>query len=142
MKKYETTMGKDMLLSGDAVIIQNWTGDLYQVVDQDSNLKIIMPKEGTVIFVDNVCIPKTAQNKEMAMKFINYLMRPEVAAKNVNKVWYASPIDAALPFISDEIKSDPNIYLTEEIYAKSEFLDDLGEFTAVKEKAWSEIKSK
>lgn len=142
LKKYETTMGKDMLLSGDAYLVHNWTGDLFQVVDQDSTIKIAVPKEGTVIFVDNTCVPKTAQNKVLAMKFINYLMRPEIAAKNVNKVFYASPIDAALPMISEEIKNNPNIYLTKEVYNKSEALADLGEYTAIKEKAWSEIKSK
>ena len=142
LKKYETTMGKDMLLSGDAYLVHNWTGDLYQVVEQDSTIKIAVPKEGTIIFVDNACVPKAAPNKELAMKFINYLMRPEIVAKNVNKVFYASPIDAALPMISDEIKNDPNIYLTKEVYDRSESLADLGEYNVVKEKAWSEIKSK
>lgn len=141
LKKYETTMSKDLLLNKEASIIHQWTGDIMQLQEQDSTIGIAVPQEGTIIFIDNGVIPKSAPHQDLALKFLNYLMKPEVSAKIVNKVWYASPITEAVNHVSEEIKNDPNIYLPQSTFDKSEVLNDLGDYNKVMEKAWTELKS-
>lgn len=141
LKKYESDMSKDFLLTKEASIIQQWVGDSYQIMEQDSNIAFIIPKEGSIKFTDNICIPKGAKHKENAEKFINYLLRPDIAARIINVISYSMPNLAALPMVNDEIKNDKNIYPDKELIKKYEFVLDLGEYTSTMEKAWTELKS-
>lgn len=141
LKKYESDMSKDFLLTKEVSIIQQWVGDTYQIMEQDSNIAFEIPKEGAIKFTDNICIPKGAKHKDAAEKFINYLLRPDIAARIINVIWYSMPNDAAMPMVNDEIKNDKNIFPDDAVLKKYEFVVDLGEYTAVMEKYWTELKS-
>jgi putrescine transport system substrate-binding protein len=67
------------------------------------------------LWVDSLAIPKDAKNVDNALKFIDYLNQPQVAANGVNYVNYASPNTAALELISPEVKDNPSIYPTKEV---------------------------
>ncbi len=69
-----------------------------------------IPKEGTMIWMDTIAIPKDAANVEQAYKWINYNLNPRVAAANANYVAYGSPVAAAMPMINKALLDDPNIY--------------------------------
>ncbi|MGA0334573.1 MAG: spermidine/putrescine ABC transporter substrate-binding protein, partial [Kiritimatiellia bacterium] len=73
--------------------------------------------------------------------WINFMHEPEVAAANIDFVWYLAPNTGAYPLVSEEIKNEPSVMLSEEILAKSEAIIDLGEDNAKYIKIWDEIKS-
>ena len=100
--------GKDVLQSyvmdeiygkmetGEAAIGTYYAGDYLTMVETNPDLKFFYPKEGTNIFVDSACIPKTAQNYEAALMYINFLLEPEIALANAEYIGYASPNAAVI----------------------------------------------
>jgi putrescine transport system substrate-binding protein len=70
-----------------------------------------IPKGGATLFFDTMAIPKDAKNVANAHLFINYILRPEVAASLTNKVFYANPNAASLKFVHKDVADNPTIFL-------------------------------
>lgn len=79
--------------NGSAAIAPYYAGDYLTMWDSNDNLKFYYPKEGTNIFVDSMCIPSCARNKELAEEYINFMLSDEIAIANAEYVAYASPND-------------------------------------------------
>ncbi len=115
---------QDNLVSGKVCVAVAWSGDIYQAqatakeAGNGVDISYVIPKEGTVRWVDMLAIPELARNVEEAHQFIDFLMRPDIAAKNTNYIWYANPIPDSIPLIEDDIKSDASIYPTQKIQDK------------------------
>lgn len=114
----------DDLAAGEICVAIGWSGDIAQAkVDADEanngvDITYVIPKEGALQFYDILVIPKDASNVDEAHAFINFLMRPEIAAENTNYIWYPNPIPASKPLIDPEITGDPSIYPPPEVMAK------------------------
>jgi len=104
---FETDAWRDRLIAGDLAICHAYSGDGLSVARQDPNIKYILPSSGADIWTDTVAIPKTAPNLEAAYKWINYTLKPEVAAKLINDNSFGTTNKAALPQVSDELKAIP-----------------------------------
>ncbi|RME93054.1 MAG: spermidine/putrescine ABC transporter substrate-binding protein [Candidatus Hydrogenedentota bacterium] len=142
VKAYTSDTYIDMLKSGDSWIAYGYSGDIYQVAKENPSIRYVIPKEGTCIWVDNMCIPKGAPHKYTAEVFINYILRPEVSAEISNETWYANPNEASYGLTNPKIINDPSIYPPKEILDKCEFLKDVGDATILYSKIWSQVKSK
>lgn len=140
VKAYASAQAEQMLLSGDAWFVHNWNGDIYRVAAENPDIKYVVPKEGTSKFIDNCAIPKSAQNKELAHTFINFLLEPEVDARIHNQIQYLTPNEAALPFLDESLRSTME-NMTPEIAGKLEYIEDLGRETRLWDKIWTEIKA-
>jgi spermidine/putrescine-binding protein len=138
---YDSDGFEDLLAAGEVDIGHGWSGDYFTAATEAPQVWYVIPKEGGVLWTDNLAIPKTAPSQYTAEAFINYLMRPEVAAKVTNYTWYASPNKAAEEFISAEILEEPAIYPPQEVMDRLEFLRDVGEATAIYDRSWTEIKT-
>ncbi len=77
--------------TGEASIAPYYAGDYLTMYDTNPDLAFFYPKEGTNIFIDSVCIPKTAKNYEAALMYINFLLEPQIATANAEYIGYASP---------------------------------------------------
>ncbi|MCE4613004.1 MAG: spermidine/putrescine ABC transporter substrate-binding protein [Desulfurococcales archaeon] len=73
-------------------IAQAWNGDVLVVREENPRVNYVTPEDGTLFWVDYMLIPRDAENVEAAHKFINFLLDPEIAARNVKFVWYAASI--------------------------------------------------
>ncbi len=142
VKTYSSSNFDEILLSGDVWLAHGWSGQLAKAKDQNPDLAYVVPKEGSTIWVDNSAIPKSARHKEEAYAFLNWCMKPEVAAEITNSSGYPSPNEAAKQFIKPEILNDPARYPDETTLANCEFLEDLGETTTLLDRYWTEIKSR
>ena len=133
----------ELLVAGETVIGHGWSGGYYQDIyaSEDESLGYVIPREGGVIWTDNMAVPKTAPHPYTAEVFINYILDPEIGAQLTNWNFYGSPNAAAEPFIDEEVLADPGIYPSEETLNKLEFLADLGEGTLLWDRIWTEIKS-
>jgi len=112
------------IANGDICAAIMWSGDAFQAAyraEEAENGNVIdyyIPNEGTNLWFDVMAIPADAKNVDNAYKFVDYMMRADVAAANVNYVWYASGNEAARPDIDPEILSHPGIYPTEKAKEK------------------------
>jgi spermidine/putrescine transport system substrate-binding protein len=138
----------ELMLPGEVVISQAWSGDAFLVVDEtydeetdESEWGYLIPQEGAAIWQDNMCIPATSERQATAEHFINYLLEPEHGAAITNYTWYGSPNKAAEEFISEEILEDPAIYPPPEVMERLEWMEPLGETVFVYDRLWTEIKS-
>jgi len=138
----------DDLANGEICLTMGWSGDIFQArdraADASNGIKIDykIPREGTTMFFDMLAIPKDAKNVDHAHAFINYLMRPEVAAKNTNYVNYASFNTAAQKSVNPEILANPAIYPTDEVKARLQV--DLAEsdaYTQALTATWTRFKA-
>jgi putrescine transport system substrate-binding protein len=106
------------MANGDLCAAIMWSGDAFQAAaraEEAENghvINYVIPSEGTNMWFDMLAIPKDAKNLDNAYKFIDYMMRADVAAANVNYVWYASGNAAANSDIDPEILEHPGIYPT------------------------------
>ena len=138
---YDAEQYEDLLSADETVMAHSWSGDIFMAAEEDERLWYAIPKEGGVIWADNLCIPTSAPNKYTAEVFINYLMRPDVAAANSNFAWYASPNAKAEEFIDAEILEEPAIYPPAEVLERLEWLEDVGDATPLYERMWTEVKA-
>ena len=114
----------DDLANGETCLALGWSGDIKQARDRAHDagkgieIKYNIPREGTIMNFDMLAIPADAPHPRNAHLFINYLLEPEVAAKNSNLVKYANINMAATPLLSEAVRNDPNIYPPPGIQAK------------------------
>jgi len=114
----------DDLANGETCLALGWSGDIKQARDRAREagkgieIDYRIPKDGTVMNFDMLAVPADAPHAQNALAFINFLLEPEVAAKNSNLVKYANVNTAATPLLSDAVRNDPNIYPPPELLAK------------------------
>ncbi len=134
--------GQDLLAQGQVDMVAEYSGDIFQLMEKNPDIRYAIPKEGTIFWTDNLVIPKGAPNKELAEQFINFILEPEVGAKNSNFIKYASPNQAAIDkgLIDAAILKNPSIYPTPEVFTKLKPLEDVGEATKLYDEAWTEVK--
>jgi spermidine/putrescine transport system substrate-binding protein len=134
--------GQALLDQGEVDLVQEYSGDIFQVMEENPDLRYIVPKEGTNIWTDNLAIPKGAKNKELAEQFINFILRPEMGAKLSNFIRYGSPNKKAIDtgLIAKEDLGNPGIYPPPEVFEKLKYIKDVGEATTLYDDAWTELK--
>lgn len=79
--------------NGSAAAAPYYAGDYLTMHDSNESLKFYFPKEGTNIFVDSMCIPSCARNKELAEEYINFMLSEDIAIANAEYIAYSSPLD-------------------------------------------------
>lgn len=115
------------LISGDASVGFMFTSQVNEVISARPDMKVVYPKEGLGFGIDGLVIPAKAKNVDNAHLFLDYLMRPEVAAHNAMQQGYMCVNKAAEPFLSDEFKANSVVYVPTELLAGAEFVEDVGE---------------
>ena len=90
--------------------------------------------------MDSLCIPKGAKNLDEAHAFLNYLLRPEVAATISTEMGYSTPNAKAMQIIPEDVRSNPIVYPAEDVAARGEFQDDIGEAMKIYEDYWIKLK--
>jgi len=132
---------KELMVGEEAALAVVWSGDAVALMRENENLAYAIPKEGTNIWFDNMVIPKNAQNKELAEKFINFMNRPEIAAKNAEYIGYSTPNVAAKELLPDDMKNSNVAYPSKEEIANTEIFLDVKDMITVYDKIWLEVKS-
>lgn len=124
VRKFHSSEYLSALATGEICFVVGWSGDIMQAraraAEAKSGIEIgyAIPKEGAQMFFDNLAIPADARNVSEAYELINYLYRPEVAAKNSDFLSYANGNLASQKLIDPKILGDKNIYPDEATLAK------------------------
>ena len=141
LAKFENEQYKTGLASGEFILVHGYNGDILQVMEENEDIAFAVPQEGTSISCDDMVIPKSAKNVELAHAFMNFLHDPEIAAENTEYIYFLCPNSSSYRLLSDEIRDDPSICLPPDVRAKSEMIEDLGEDNVKYTKVWDEIKA-
>lgn len=131
--------GQDLLAAGEVDIALEYNGDIFLVMAENPDLRYVIPEEGAITWSDNLCLLASAPHKENAEKFMNYLLEPEVGAALSNYLHYASPNQAAIPFLNAEDLNNPGLYPPAEVRARMFFNVDLGLENALYTDVWNDI---
>lgn len=134
--------GRNKVLAKAARVAVVYSGEAARGVEQDKDTAYLHPKEGSQIWVDNLAILAKAPHPELAEVFINYLLEPEVAARNARFVRFATPNRAARALIPAADLANPAIYPPQEVMEKLEFLEDPGNRGRVLDELWTSLKAR
>lgn len=124
VRKFHSSEYLNALASGEICLVLGFSGDIKQAQKRAAEannaveIRYAIPKEGTQLWFDNLAIPKDAKNVREAHAFINFLQRPEIAARNSNFISYANGNLASQAFIAPAVLNDPTIYPPPAIMAK------------------------
>ncbi|MCX6857221.1 MAG: spermidine/putrescine ABC transporter substrate-binding protein [Verrucomicrobia bacterium] len=138
--KFDNEGYKSGLDSGEFILVHGYSGDLFQVAQENDKIGILIPEEGVTMGCDEMVIPKSAPQKELAHAFINHLLDAEIAAENMQWMGYLCPNTEALKKVSPEFLQNPAVSIPEAIRAKSEVIQDLGPDLAKYSKVWDIVK--
>lgn len=143
MGYYSSTDGRANLISGDVVVAMVFTGDAIVAGLEKPGIKFVIPDGVTTVWQDNLAIPTGTENKYTAEVFINFMLRPEIAAMNANELAFPTPNAEALKqgLIDEELLNNPFIYPDlKAMGSKLEFLTR-GDAKAQElyDRAWTEV---
>ena len=142
VKAYQVDETKDKMVAGEAALAVMWSGDAQYAIDLNPDLAYSIPSEGSNIWIDAMVIPRNAQNMDNALKFIDFLCRPDIAQKNCEAIWYSSPNSGAIELMGEEYTENPVMNPTDEEDARCEFFHDIDEtFMPVYTALWQEVKN-
>lgn len=133
----------DEMISGNAQMALIYSGEAAYAMDFNENLAYTIPKEGSNLWIDSWFIPKTCQNEEAAMLFIDYLCGHDAAMANFEYVYYASPITSVVEALDEDIRSNEAVIPSKESLSKCEVFTSLDdEKTVLLNHLWQELKSR
>ncbi len=153
IRKFHSSEYINGLANGEICLAVGYSGDILQAKSRAEEaaktakkkpvaLDYVLPKEGALMWFDSLSIPKDAPHVENAHIFINYLLRPEIAARNSNAISYANGNLASQKLIDKEVTGNPSVYPDAEtmkkLYITSPYPQDV---QRVVTRAWTRIKS-
>lgn len=109
----------------EAWIAPYYAGDYLTMLENNENLAFCFPKEGYNLFIDAMCIPKNAQNKEAAEKYINFLCDPEIMAANLDFLGYSAPASEAKQYMDEELVASEIAYPSAEVLERGVTFENL-----------------
>jgi len=133
--------GKNKVLSKAAALAIVYNGDALRAIEEDDQIAFVVPKEGSIVWVDAMVVTKGAANPGAAHQFINFILDPGIGGQLSNFNQYATPNLAAMPFIDEAARNDPAVYPPAEVFSKLEYLEDVGDATKLYDEIWTGVKS-
>ncbi len=121
IKNFHEDNGQDLLMSKEIDIVLEYNGDIAQKETEDPDLAFVVPKEGSLLNSDCMCIPTGAPNPNNAHAFINFLLDGQIGANITKTILYPTPNAAAKALMDDTYKNNPTIFPPADVMAKCEY---------------------
>ena len=131
----------EKMQSGSVAVGAYYYGDFLTMQEINPDLAFCLPEEGTNLYVDAMCIPKNAENKENAEAFINYMCSTAAGLKNCEEIWYSTPLLSVREELDEETANDPYAYPDETVLAQCESFKNLPQDTLLLyDEEWTRLK--
>jgi spermidine/putrescine-binding protein len=140
VKTYTSDHYDQLLASGEVVLAQGWGGPVARAMKDRPSIRYVVPKEGGTIWADCLVMLKSAPQKDLALRFINFLLDPEVAARTSERLLFAASPRSVGSLVKPAIRSNPAIYPPDELLGRLEWMRDVGQAVRVYDRAWTELK--
>ncbi|MGH2524237.1 MAG: ABC transporter substrate-binding protein [Anaerolineales bacterium] len=118
LRAFETNY-RPLLASGEACLALGWNGDAA-LNAQGVRVRYVVPAEGSQIWEDDWAIAANAPDPAAARTFLNFVLRPEVAAQEARYTGYATGNRSALALLDEQVRTDPSIYPPADVLSKLE----------------------
>ena len=141
IKAFHEDNGQDLLLSGEVDLVLEYNGDIAQAMTEDDDLDFIVPKEGSQLNSDTLCIPKGAKHPKNAHAFINYLLDAETGKKITEKILFPTPNAAAKALMPNDYKNNPVVFPPADRLAKCEYAAYNGKLQPLYEEAFTRVRA-
>ncbi|MDZ4181444.1 MAG: spermidine/putrescine ABC transporter substrate-binding protein, partial [Candidatus Cloacimonadaceae bacterium] len=125
--QYDSESYKNEVPDGTTWLAQSYNGDALQQMEMNPDLGFILPQEGSSLWMDSMVILKSSKNKELAYKFIDFLLNPENAKRNAEYSQYATPNGSAFQLLVDEVKNNKLIYPDPAYLEKCTMIEAIGD---------------
>ncbi len=132
---------RPQVLSEDLVLAMCYSSDANEVMESNSNLQYVIPKSGTSFWTDTLAIPTTAPNLEGAYAWINFMLKPDIAAQICERLSFATPNEVALNKLSSQVKNNLNLFPPESLLKLCESIAPVGKFSEVYDNYWNQLTS-
>jgi spermidine/putrescine transport system permease protein len=142
VKGYNSSNFEQDLVAADAWLAQAFNGNMTFALRDEPRIRYVIPQEGCTISVDSACIPRNAPHKDLALEFINYFHRPEVASLFINDSGFNTPNRFASRGVERWLLAEPAVFPKPASLEKCEFMRDLGPVVALYDRYWTEIKAR
>lgn len=141
LAKFESEQFKNGIASSEFLIVQGYSNDIMQVQQEDEEVAFLFPKEGAILSIDCMTIPTTVQNAKLAHAFINFMLSPEAAAKNMTYSYALIPVVPAYELLEPNMRRNSMLFPPQEALEKMELIQDLGSDINLYFKAWDKVKA-
>ena len=141
VNSYQVDYYKTALIGGEADMSLAWSGDAMYIKSENPDFEYAIPKEGTNVSIDCMVVPTQSKHKKEAEIFINFMNKPEIAAKNAEYIKYSSPNLEAIKLLPEEEQKNEKMYPQGDINALGEIFIDLKDYNEVYDRVWTEIKT-
>jgi spermidine/putrescine transport system substrate-binding protein len=142
LRAYLNAEVRDQLVAGDVLAAQLWSTTAQQAMDGSQNLSFVFPREGFALYIDSSVILKESKRKELAHEFLNYLLRPKVAADIAVQARTACANAEARALLPEEVRKNPTLFPPSEVMARGEWAGTPSlEIQRLRDRLWTEIKS-
>lgn len=135
------TTGRDLLVAGELDVSHNHSGDIGAAQEESEVVAYVIPREGAVVWADNMVIPRGSDAAYTAHVFMNFILDPAVGARLTNYSRYSSPNEAAWPMLDDELRARMDLLLEGGGMDRLEFIEDQGEDRRLYDQMWTRIKA-
>ncbi len=129
-----------LMTSGDLAAAHFFVGGNVFFTEMP-NVKYVIPSEGATMYQENVCVLASAPNKDNARKFLEFYLRPDIAALNVAQQFNGTPNVPANELTPDYIKGNPNINVSADTMKRLQIFVDLGAALKIYDRAWNAIRT-
>jgi spermidine/putrescine-binding protein len=140
VKTYTSDHYDQLLATGEVVLAHGWGGPIARAMRERPSIRYVVPKEGGTIWADCLVVLKTARHKDLAMRFVNFLLDPQVAARTSERLLFAAAPAAVRDLVSPAVRQNPAVYPPDDIVRRLEWLNDVGDAVRAYDRAWTELK--
>jgi spermidine/putrescine-binding protein len=142
LRAYLNAEVRDQLVAGDVLAAQLWSTTAQQAIDAAPGLAWVYPAEGFALYPDNAVILRESRRRELAHEFINYLLRPRVAADIVVAVRSATANGRARELLPPDVRALPTLYPPAEVMVRGEWARATSAATQrLRDRLWTEVKA-
>ncbi|WP_105901517.1 extracellular solute-binding protein [Vibrio gangliei] len=127
-------------LAGETSLGMLWNGSAYMARKEGAPVHIIWPEKGAIFWMDSLAIPSGAKNTEAAYKMIDFLLRPENAAKIAMTIGYPTPVKTAYPLLPKDFAHDQDVFPPQKVLDSGEWQDDVGDANVLYEEYFQKLK--
>ena len=149
VRKWHSSEYINDLANGDACVAFGYSGDIKQAAARAAEAKkasvrveYAIPQEGALLSHDVWAIPADARNVEAAHRFVDFMLRPDIAALNSDAVGYPNPVPASRPLVTPEVRDDPTVFMPPEIRARLYTITPAArDYERLRTRAWTRVTS-
>jgi spermidine/putrescine-binding protein len=133
---------RDQLVSGDVLAAQMWNTTAQQAIDATNEIAFAYPSEGYAVYPDAMVILRESRHQDLAHLFIDYMLRPSVAAANALAARTTTTNSGARALFPESFRNNPTLYPPADVQARGEWAQTMSPDTQrLRDRLWTEIKS-